>query len=87
MSFNTLAPPVAMWRHYINIGGCSVTLASFRGSHVKGIVMTSAVDVELPASSSSRRDNSVGAEGHIAAFDGLIEISQRIHLKAKLVAV
>lgn len=80
-----------MRRHYKNISGCSVTLASFRGSDVKGIVMTSAVDGELPAGNCPvqmpRRNNSVAAEGQITAFDGLIEISQRIYLKPKLVAV
>lgn len=53
--------------------------------------MTSAVDVELPAGNCRvqlpRRNNSVGAEGQITAFDGVIEISQRIYLKPKLVAV
>lgn len=86
-----MAPPVAIGRHYKNMSGCSVTLASFRGSDVKGIIMTSMVDVELPAGNCHvqllRRNNSVGAEGQITAFDGIIEISQRIYLKPKLVAV
>lgn len=88
VNFNTLAPPVAMGRHYENISGCSMTLSSFRGSGVKGIVMTSAVEAELPAGNCrGRRNNSVGAEGQITAFDGVIEISQKIYLKPKLVAV
>lgn len=74
VNFNTLAPPVVMGRHYKNISGCSVTLASFRGSDVKGIAMTSAVDVGLPAGNCHvplpRRNDSVGAEGQITAFDG-----------------
>lgn len=88
VNFDTLAPPVAVGRYYKNISGCSVTLSSFRGSGVKGIVMTSAVEVELPAENcSGRRYNSVGAEGQITAFDGIIEISQWIYLKPKLVCV
>lgn len=88
VNFNTLAPPVAMGRHYKNINGCSVTLSSFRGSGVKGIVMTSAVEVELPAENyRGCRNNSAGAEGQITAFDGVIEISQRIYPNPKLVAV
>lgn len=87
-NFNTLAPPVAMGRHYKNISGCSVTLSSFRGSGVKGIVMTSVVEAELPAGNChGRRRKSAGAEGQITAFDGVIEISQRIYLKPKLVGV
>lgn len=77
-----------MGRHYKNISGCSVTLSSFRGSGVKGIVMTSVVEVELPAENyRGCRNNSAGTEGQITAFDGVIEISQRIYLKPKLVAV
>lgn len=88
VNFNTLAPPVATGRHYKNISGCSVTLSSFRGSGVKGIVMTSVVEVELLAGNCrGRRNNSAAAEGQITAFDGVIEISQRIYLKPKLVAV